>query len=166
MPCTTILVGKNASIDGSVMIARNDDTFLPITPQKFIMQAKFDGMDVSKAQQIVNACKEYNYIDMSPINKRAKGATVSAIVGATTGLAGTITSAIANTNNVRKDSESLQGKKTDADWQKEKKLNTASNVLAGTTTVASGVATVFNATQISAIKKIVKVADNCEEALK
>ena len=25
MPCTTILVGKNATYDGSTMIARNDD---------------------------------------------------------------------------------------------------------------------------------------------
>ena len=25
MPCTTILVGKNATYDGSPMIARNDD---------------------------------------------------------------------------------------------------------------------------------------------
>ncbi|WEV44339.1 C69 family dipeptidase [Lactobacillus sp. ESL0684] len=36
--CTTILVGKKASIDGSTMIARNDDTFSPITPQKFIVK--------------------------------------------------------------------------------------------------------------------------------
>ena len=35
--CTTILVGKKATIDGSTMIARNDDTFLPITPQRFLM---------------------------------------------------------------------------------------------------------------------------------
>lgn len=33
--CTSILVGKNASLDGSTMIARNDDTFLPLTPQRF-----------------------------------------------------------------------------------------------------------------------------------
>ena len=26
MPCTTILVGKNASYDGSTIIARNDDS--------------------------------------------------------------------------------------------------------------------------------------------
>ena len=26
MPCTTILIGKNASYDGSTMIARNDDS--------------------------------------------------------------------------------------------------------------------------------------------
>ena len=36
--CTTILVGKKASIDGTTMIARNDDTFRPITPQKFIIE--------------------------------------------------------------------------------------------------------------------------------
>lgn len=29
--CTSILVGKAASIDGSVMIARNDDTLSPHT---------------------------------------------------------------------------------------------------------------------------------------
>ncbi len=40
MPCTTILVGKKASIDGSTMIARNDDGFfdvkklIVVTPDK------------------------------------------------------------------------------------------------------------------------------------
>lgn len=41
--CTTILVGKKATIDGSTMIARNDDTFLPLTPQRFIMQKAVHG---------------------------------------------------------------------------------------------------------------------------
>lgn len=41
--CTTILVGKNATIDGSTMIARNDDTFWPITPQRFEMQQAVSG---------------------------------------------------------------------------------------------------------------------------
>lgn len=39
--CTSILVGKKATIDGSTMIARNDDTFLPLTPQRFIMQPAY-----------------------------------------------------------------------------------------------------------------------------
>lgn len=39
--CTSILVGKKASLDGSTMIARNDDTFLPLTPQRFIMQPAY-----------------------------------------------------------------------------------------------------------------------------
>ncbi len=36
--CTTVLVGKQASIDGSTLIARNDDTFLPLTPQRFYVE--------------------------------------------------------------------------------------------------------------------------------
>ena len=37
MPCTTILVGKNASYDGSTMIARNDDSCSGrFTPKKFV----------------------------------------------------------------------------------------------------------------------------------
>lgn len=123
--------------------------------QSSIMQARLNGQDITKAQQIINACIEYDYIDVSTINNRAKGAMVSSIIGATTGLAGTITSAAANRDN-----------DTDSNKQKEKNLNSASNVFAGATTVASGVATVFNATQISTIKKVANVAQNCEEALK
>lgn len=38
MPCTTILVGKNASYDGSTMIARNDDSCSGrFTPKKFVV---------------------------------------------------------------------------------------------------------------------------------
>lgn len=40
--CTTVLVGKKASIDGSTMIARNDDTFLPLTPQRFYVEPAND----------------------------------------------------------------------------------------------------------------------------
>lgn len=35
MPCTTILVGKQASNDGSTMIARNDDGFFDV--KKFVV---------------------------------------------------------------------------------------------------------------------------------
>ncbi len=35
--CTTILVGKNASIDGSTIIARNEDGNVPLQPQKFVV---------------------------------------------------------------------------------------------------------------------------------
>lgn len=34
MPCTTILVGKKASYDGSTMIARNDDSGAAIIHRK------------------------------------------------------------------------------------------------------------------------------------
>lgn len=131
-----------------------------------IILAKFNDEDVSEANRIVEACREYDFIDISPINDRAKGAMISSVVGATTGLAGTVTSAVANSENVRKDEETKQGKKTNADWDTEKNWNTAANILAGTSTVASGVATVFNATQISAIKKVAAVAEKCTGVLK
>ena len=36
--CTTILVGKKASIDGSVMIARNEDFHTAISPKIFVLE--------------------------------------------------------------------------------------------------------------------------------
>ena len=168
---TGLMVGNTATNVAGAIIAGNnkvdDDLQAQIDSckkavdelQRSMMQARFDGEDISEAQGIVNACKEYNYVDISPINKRAKGAMISSVVGATTGLAGTVTSAVANTDKTRNDN-------TDAGKQKEKNLNTASNVLAGTSTLASGVATVFNATQISAIKKVAAVAEKCTGVLK
>lgn len=124
-----------------------------------MMQARIDGVDVTEANQIIATCGEYDYIDLSPINNRAKGAMISSIVGSATGAAGTVTSAIANTDATRNDN-SESGK------QKEKNLNTAANVLSGATTMASATATVFNATQISAIKKVASVAEKCTGVLK
>lgn len=123
------------------------------------MQARIDKsadeFALQRADQIVSACSEWEYVDLSKIDNRATGALVSSAIGATTGIAGTVTSASANSKNVR-----------DGEATKEKNLNTASNVLAGTTTVASATATIFNATQIKAIKQAASVADVCEGALK
>ncbi len=121
-----------------------------------IGQARADGLDVTQANQIVTECGEWKNVDLSTINDRAKGAMISSIIGAVTGAAGTVTSAMANSDSVRNGNDN----------EKEKNLNTAANVLSGGTAVASGVATVFNATQISAVKKIVAVAEKCEETLK
>ncbi|MBR4891855.1 MAG: hypothetical protein IKZ34_01580 [Alphaproteobacteria bacterium] len=124
-----------------------------------IMQAKINGEDITEATNIFNACREYEFVDITPINKRATGAMASSIVGAGVGLAGTVTSGIANTDATRNDN-SDKGKK------KAKDLNTASNVLAVGATAASVTATVFNATQIAAIKKIAAVSESCTGVLK
>ncbi len=120
-----------------------------------IMQARFDGADVSEAESIAGACGEYEYVDITPINKRALGATISGAVGAGTGLTGTIISGLANSNKVR-----------DGTTDQERKLNTAANVLSAGATAASATATVFNATQINAIKKVANVAARCAGVLK
>ncbi len=124
-----------------------------------MMQARMNGEDITEAQKIADACGEFEYADLSKINIRGKGAAISAGIGAATGLAGTITSVAANTDATR-------GDNSDAGKKKEKNLNTASNILAGTTTAASATATVFNATQIKAIKQVAEIASKCTEVLK
>ncbi len=111
--------------------------------------------DIIRAQKVVTECGMWATVNLSSVNKRANGATASSGVGAGLGLAGTISSVMANSKSVRS-----------GDEQKEKNLNTMANVMAGGATVASVTATVFNATQISAIKRAAEVADRCEEALK
>lgn len=115
-------------------------------------------IELSTANKIITNCRDWEFIDLSPINKRATGAVVSGGTGAALSVIGAITSASANSDKVRSDN-------SDAGKQKEKNLNMVSNALAGGATAASGVATVFNATQISAIKKAAKMADKCEGAL-
>ena len=112
--------------------------------------------DLARAENIIRACDAWTTVDVSSIDNRSTGATVSSGIGAGLGLAGTITSASANSDDVRKGD----------DAQREKNLNTAANVLAGGTTAAGLSATIFNATQISAIKRAATVADECGGALK
>lgn len=174
---TGLMVGNTATNVAGAIIAGNnkvdDDLQTQIDNCKAavknlrdsINQARFNGEDISEANEIANICGEYNYVDVSKINNRGRGAMISSIVGATTGVAGTVTSAVANSENVRKDNLKI-GEKTESDWKKEENINTAANVLAGASTVASATATVFNATQISAIKKLSDVAKQCTGVLK
>lgn len=122
-----------------------------------IIQARLDGYDVTEAQEIADTCGEFKYADISSINTRGTGAAISSGVGAATGIAGAIVSASAN--KPRNDNNA-QGK------DRERNLNTASNILAGATTAASATATVFNATQIGAIRRVSEIAEKCTGVLK
>lgn len=128
-----------------------------LSSAKLAAKVENTGTDVelAKAEKIITACRDYEYIDIKPINKRATGAAVASGIGIGTGFVGTITSAVANTDKTRA-----------GDEQKEKSLNTTANIMSGASTVASATATIFNATQISAIKKVATVAEACEGALK
>ena len=152
-----IIAGKNNGDEVQILIdeCRNSVSEL----NNSILQAKMNGEDISEAQNIKTACSAYDMVDVSKINIRAKGAKVSSIIGAGMGAAGTITSGIANSDKIR-DDDSVSGK------QKEKNLNTAANVLSVGATAATISATVFNATQISAIKKAASAAQECEKALR
>ncbi len=154
----TIIAGTN-KVDDELQTQINNCISSVATLRNSMAQARINGEDVSEAETIASVCGEYEYVDISKINAKAKGAMISSAIGAITGLTGTVISATANSNKIR----DAQG---DVAQQKEKNLNTASNALAGTTTVASATATVFNATQISAIKKVATVAEKCTGVLK
>lgn len=145
-----ILATKNTSSDdelntriGACISAVND-------LQNIIIQARANGVDVTEAQKIYDACSEYKYVDLSKIKKRGRGAQISSVAGGVVGGAGIVSSHIAN----------------NPDQNNVEKIDTAANVLAGGATALSGAATVFNATQISVIKKVANVAQNCEKVLK
>ena len=169
---TGLLAGNTATnVAGAIIAGKNqidDDLQSQIDNCKTAIgelrrargQARIDGLDLGETNKIITACEGFETVDISKINTRGRGAMISSVVGVATGITGTITSGMANSDNVRNQGEN--GTRTD----KEKNLNTASNILAGASTVASGTATVFNATQISAIKKVANVATTCTEALK
>ena len=165
----TLAVSTATNVAGTVIAARNKvDEDLETRINNCIsavkdlsnakLAAKMEGVateeEISQADKIIANCRDWDTVDLKTINKRAKGAAISSGIGAGTGIVGTITSAVANTDATR-----------NGDEQKEKKLNTTANVMAGASTAASAMATIFNATQISAIKKAATVADACEEAL-
>ncbi|NVY96513.1 C69 family dipeptidase [Lactobacillus sp. DCY120] len=52
--CTSILVGKKASLDGSTMIARNDDTFHAVAPHQFVYHQAQDASDTPTVKSWLN----------------------------------------------------------------------------------------------------------------
>ncbi len=129
------------------------------TKMQAYLDKSADETEIQYAENIINACSGIKSMNLSGINKKAKGAMVLSAIGAGTGMAGTITSGIANSDKIRSDA-SEEGK------NKEHTLNTTSNILAGATGAVSLGATIFNATEIGAIKTASAIADKCAEVLK
>lgn len=111
---------------------------------------------VQKLNKITTWCADIDVVEIEKFEKQQTVVMGTSIAGAATGAAGTITSALANSKNVRNDKNE----------KKEKNLNTTANVMAGTTTVLSGVSTGFNIASLTKINKIIKQAHRCEDALK
>ena len=119
---------------------------------------------LSKSEQIVSKCGEYQYIDTESLNKLARGATISGTVGAVTGAAATISSISGTTNKLS--NVDLTNANSIQEINKIENMNTASNVLGGVTAATSLTGTILNATQIKKIKDIVPISNECEGALK
>ncbi len=112
---------------------------------------------VNKIDGVTTWCQQIDISDIEKIEKRMNAVMGTAIAGTAIGVAGTATSAAANSNKIRTD-DSEHGK------QKEKNLNTASNVLAGANIVTGATEMGFSISAASLSKKLIKQAKLCEEA--
>ncbi|MBO5696395.1 MAG: hypothetical protein J6S06_02695, partial [Alphaproteobacteria bacterium] len=89
--------------------------------------------------------------DVDKIENREKWVLGSSVVGGTAAVVGVATSATAIADAVRDDK------------QKAKNLNTTANVMAGVSTVGSGVAAGFNVSIVTLTKKMIGQAERCEQ---
>lgn len=103
-----------------------------------------------KLKKAASECRSLSTENMEKVSKHNKVSTIVSGVNIGTGTAGVITSALANKNQYD---------------QKTKNLNTAANVLSGTSMVASGVSTVFNATTLKSINNNLRASEACENAI-
>ena len=112
---------------------------------------------VNKAQNISSKCSGFDKQNINTLKNIMTASAVVSGIGTATGAAGTVTSIMANKDSVRND-DSEAGKK------KEKKLNLASNILAGVTAGASASTTVISGIALTKAKKDSGVAGDCEGA--
>ena len=112
-----------------------------------------------KASDILNACKGYDNDNIKQLQTMSTVSAVTSGIGTATSVAGTITSAFANSKKVREATGEDAAKK-------EKNLNLTSNIMAGITAGTSGTSTVLSAVSINKAKKDSDMAEKCEDALK
>ena len=149
---------KNKSTDLSEMINECLTATRALTPFMGQAMVSHDNETYTKLKQIIDTCSELNPDDVKSLTSKNKTSMISSAINIGTGTVGTITSAMANSENIRKND-------TDSGKSKEKNLNTTANIFAGLSTGASGVATVFNAMAYGDTKDIQTIAKNCKKAL-
>jgi hypothetical protein len=148
----TIISSKNNKDSDSIqdMIQQCLDT-LKNNEQK-IGQTMFDcnRSQYEKLKHVLSECQTLSTQNMEKVFRQTKTSAIISGVNIGTGAAGTITSALANKNQYD---------------QKTKNMNTAANVLAGTSAIASGTSTFFNAATLKSINNNLHASELCEKAL-
>ena len=146
----TIISGQNEQNSGNIkeMIQNCLNT---INAQKQnIGQAQIDcSPGVSQnLQTVITECGKMSTTHMDKVSKNSNTSKIVSAVNIGTGLAGTVTSAVANSKDTP-----------------NPKADKAANIFAGTSAIASGTSTVFNAITLKAINDNLKSATACEEAI-
>lgn len=156
----TVIANKNKNKSKTISEKINDCLTTINLRRDDIIKSRFDcgEQEYENLHKMEKACRDFSPKHLEKITTNSTIATVSSAINIGTGVAGTATSAAANSDSVRNND-------TDAGVRREKKLNTSANVFAGASAVASGVSTIFNAMTIKAINDNLKIAQSCMEAL-
>ncbi len=115
---------------------------------------------VKKLSDIGTWCNSINTADIEKIEKRMTGVMGTSIAGAVIGVAGTATSAAANSDKYMDEQKRL--KLNEQEKNKKNNLNTAANVMAGANVVTGAVETGINISLITLTKKLIRQAEQCE----
>lgn len=105
---------------------------------------------IRKINLAADMCDRINIEDVKKIEVRENWVLGTSVVGGVAALSGVATSAAANSDDI-------------SDKEKQKKLNSASNVLGGISTVGSATATAFNISLLTLTKNMIKQALRCEQ---
>lgn len=116
---------------------------------------------VKQLSNVNTWCNNINIADIEKIEKRMTGVMGTSIAGAVIGVAGTATSAAANSDKYMDEQNRMN--LTEQEKNKKDNLNTASNVMAGANVVTGAVETGLNISLITLTKKLIKQAEQCEE---
>lgn len=118
---------------------------------------------MNKLGNVGTWCSNINIADIEKIEKRMTGVMGTSIAGAVIGVAGTATSASANSDKYMDARNRLE--MTEEDRKKKDNLNKAANVMAGANVVTGAVETGLNISLINLTKKLMTQAEQCEEAI-
>ncbi len=116
---------------------------------------------VKRLDSIKTWCNSINVSDVEKIEKRMTGVMGTSIAGAVIGVAGTATSAAANSDKYMDEKNRIN--LTEQEKKKKDNLNTAANIMAGANIVTGAVETGLNISLINLTKKLIKQAEQCEK---
>jgi hypothetical protein len=124
----------------------------------------FENSVVGKLDDAKTWCNQIEIADVEKIEKRMKASLGTSVAGGVIGVAGTATSVAANSDKYTAVEQRVQ--LSEADRQKVKNLNVAANIMSGAGVVTGVTGTVLNVSLISLAKKLMNMAERCEEVLK
>jgi len=119
-----------------------------------IVRSKVEGTaesgSVGRAQRVIDACRDLEHFDWKKIDNPAIWSAVAS--GAA---AGTVIG-----------SKVIDTKAIDAsDFEQQQRAKKTSNALLGVSAAAGATATVLNAAQISAVKRVARISEKCEKVM-